>query len=135
MSPQIGFDMEVPGFDQYIKTNKDLKTYLALLPYSEIRYVMTFGDKEQHLNFKFGRQFEQGLFLSFEYNINYAPANYTNNKVENNYFWVNALYTTEDQRYRAFAYWFRNKIDVQENAIKLQLLMKKRLMQILLQTK
>jgi len=115
MSPQIGFDMEVPGFDQYIKTNKDLKTYLALLPYSEIRYVMTFGDKEQHLNFKFGRQFEQGLFLSFEYNINYAPANYTNNKVENNYFWVNALYTTEDQRYRAFAYWFRNKIDVQEN--------------------
>ena len=115
VSPQIGFDMELPAFDKYIKTHNDLKTYLSLLPYSEIRYVMTTGDKEQHLNFKFGRQTLQGLYLSFEYNINYAPANYNNNKAENNYFWVNALYTTKDQRYRALAYWFRNKIDVQEN--------------------
>ena len=114
-TPQIGFDMSLPAFEKYIKTQNDLKTYLSLLPYSEIRYVMTVIDKEQHLNFKFGRQALQGLYLSFEYNINYSPANYTNNKADNNYFWVNALYTTKNQRYRALAYWFRNKIEVQEN--------------------
>ncbi len=111
----IGFDMGLPAFDQYLHTQKDLKTYLSLLPYSKIQYVMTSGDKEQHLNFQFGRQMMQGLYLSFEYNINYSPGAYTNNKAENNYFWVNALYTTKDQRYGALAYWFRNKIDVQEN--------------------
>ena len=111
----IGFDLSVPAFAQYIQTEKDLKTYLSLLPYSEIRYVMTTGDKEQHLNFRFGRQFAQGLYLSFEYNINYSPGRYTNSKAENNYFWINALYTTMDQRYRALAYWFRNKIEVHEN--------------------
>ena len=115
VSPVTGFNMELPAFDKYIKTEKDLKTYLSLLPYSEIRYVMSIGNKEQHLNFKFARQFEKGLFLSFEYNINYSPATFFNNKSDNNYFWINLLYTTKDQRYRALAYWFRNKIDVQEN--------------------
>ncbi len=111
----VGFDLSVPAFANYIRTEKDLKTYLSLLPYSEIRYVMTTGDKEQHLNFRFGRQIYQGLYLSFEYNINYSPGVFSNLKTDNNYFWINALYTTKDQRYRAFAYWFRNKIDVQEN--------------------
>lgn len=114
-SPTIGFNMEIPSFAQYIKTEKDLRTYLSLLPYSEIRYVMSFGNKEQHLNFKFGRQFDRGLFLSFEYNINYSPATFNENKSDNNYFWVNLLYSTKNQRYRAHAYWFRNKIEVQEN--------------------
>ena len=111
----IGFDMAIPAFNQYIRTEKDLKTFLSLLPYSKIQYVMTSGDKEQHLNFQFGRQMLQGLYLSFEYNINYSPGGFTNNKAENNYIWVNALYTTKDQRYCALAYWFRNKIAVQEN--------------------
>ena len=115
VSPQIGFDMSLPGFDKFIKTEKDLNTYLSLLPYSEIRYVRTSGDKEQHLNFKFSRQIFQGLHLSFEYNINYSPGVFNSCRSDNNYFWVNALYTTKDQRYRALAYWFRNKIDVQEN--------------------
>ena len=110
-----GFDMNIPAFTNYIKTEHDLKIYLSLLPYSEIRYVMTSGNNEQHLNFRFGRQIRQGLYLSFEYHINYSPGIYTNSKVENNYFWINALYTTQNQRYRAFAYWIRNKLDMQEN--------------------
>ena len=110
-----GFDISIPAFNNYLVTEKNLKTYLSLLPYSEIRYVMTTGDNEQHLNFKFGRQIRQGLFLSLEYNINHSPGMYTNNKAENNYFWVDLLYTTENQRYQAFAYWFRNKLDMQEN--------------------
>ena len=111
----IGFDLSIPAFNQYIKTTKDLKTYLSLLPYSEIRYVMTTGDKEQHLNFRFGRQVVHGLFLSLEYNINYSPSQFKYTKAENNYFWINTLYTTKNQRYRATAYWFRNKLEMQEN--------------------
>ena len=111
----VGFDLSLPAYANYLKTEKDLKTYLSLLPYSEIRYVMTTGDKEQHLNFRFGRQFIQGLFLSLEYNVNYSPGQYKNNRSENNYFWINALYTTKDQRYRACAYWYRNKLAMQEN--------------------
>ena len=111
----IGFDLSIPAFHHYIKTEKDLKTYLSLLPYSEIRYVMTAGDKEQHLNFRFGRQFLKDLFLSLEYNVNYSPGQYRSSRAENNYLWINALYTTKDQRYRASAYWFRNKLEMQEN--------------------
>ena len=111
----IGFDLSIPAFYHYIKTEKDLKTYLSLLPYSEIRYVMTAGDKEQHLNFRFGRQFLKDLFLSLEYNVNYSPGQYRSSRAENNYLWINALYTTKDQRYRASAYWFRNKLEMQEN--------------------
>ena len=111
----IGFDLSLPAFEKYIITDKDLKSYLSLLPYSKIRYVMTSGDKEQHLNFQFGRQMYQGLYLSFEYDNHYSPGTYTNNKADNNYCWVNLIYTTKDQRYRALAYWFRNKLDVQEN--------------------
>lgn len=111
----VGFDMQLPAFDRIIHTEKDLKSYLSLLPYSKVRYVMTSGDKEQHLNFQFGRQILQGLYLSFEYNNHYSPGIYTNNMADNNYCWVNLLYTTKDNRYRAVAYWFRNKLDVQEN--------------------
>ena len=114
-SRKTGFNTDLPVFDKFIQTEDHLKTYLSLLPYSEIRYVMTSGDKEQHLNFRFGRQVFKGFFLSFEYNINYSPGSFINNKCDNNYFWINALYTTKDHRYGAIAYWYRNKLDMQEN--------------------
>ena len=114
-SHSIGFDMSLPAFNNYIKTYQDLKTYLSVLPYSEIRYVMTLSDKEQHLKFKFGRQFLQGLFLSLDLDVNYSPMTFKHNQSNNNTFWLNALYTTPNQRYGAMAYWFRNKLDMQEN--------------------
>ena len=115
LNPNLGFDMSLPSFSQLIKTENDLKTYLSLLPYSEARYVMTTGDKEQHLYVHFGRQVYQGLYLSFEYHTNYSPGIFANSQTDNNYFWINLLYTTNDQRYRAQAYWFRNKLEMQEN--------------------
>ena len=115
LNPNLGFDMSLPSFSQFIKTENDLKTYLSLLPYSEARYVMTTGDKEQHLYVHFGRQVYQGLYLSFEYHTNYSPGIFANSQTDNNYFWVNLLYTTNNQRYRAQAYWFRNKLEMQEN--------------------
>ena len=110
-----GFDMGLPAFSAYLQNEHNMVSYQSVLPYSEIRYVMTNGDKEQHLNFRFGRQFSQRLFVSFAINSDYSPGVFQNNKSENNYVWVNAHYFTENQRYGATAYYYRNKLEMQEN--------------------
>ena len=90
-------------------------SYQSVLPYSEIRYVMTSGDKEQHLNFRFGRQITQRLFVSFAINSDFSPGAFINNKTTNNHVWINAHYFAENQRYAVNAYFFRNKLEMQEN--------------------
>ena len=110
-----GFDMGVPAFDAYLQNERTMVSYQSVLPYSEIRYVMTSGDKEQHLNFRFGRQFLKRLFVSFAINSEMSPGVFKNNKSNNNYFWINAHYFTESQRYAALGYFFRNKLEMQEN--------------------
>ena len=109
------FDMGVPAFEAYLQNERTMVSYQSVLPYSEIRYVMTSGDKEQHLNFRFGRQFMKRLFVSFAFDSEMSPGVFKNNKSENNYFWINAHYFTEDQRYAALGYFFRNKLEMQEN--------------------
>ena len=112
---QVGFDMTLPAFSAYMQNESNMVSYQSVLPYSEIRYVMTAGDKEQHLNVKFGRQFSHNLFVSFAFNTDYSPGLFKNNKSINNYFWVNAHYLTENKRYGALAYWYRNKLEMGEN--------------------
>ncbi len=109
------FDMGVPAFEAYLQNERTMVSYQSVLPYSEIRYVMTSGDKEQHLNFRFGRQFLKRLFVSFAFNSEMSPGVFKNNKSANNYFWINAHYFTENQRYAALGYFFRNKLEMQEN--------------------
>ena len=111
----VGFDMGLPAFAAYIQDEHQLVSYQSVLPYSEIRYVMTSGDKEQHLNFKFGRQFAQRLFVSFAVNSDYSPGVFKNDQSNNNYFWLNAHYFTKDQRYGIAGYFYRNKLEMQEN--------------------
>lgn len=112
---QVGFDMTLPAFAAYIQNESNIVSYQSVLPYSELRYVMTAGDKEQHLNVKFGRQFSHNLFVSFAFNTDYSPGLFKNNKSINNYFWVNAHYLTDNKRYGAMAYWYRNKLEMGEN--------------------
>ena len=112
---QIGFDMSLPAFSAYIQDERNMIAYQSVLPYSEIRYVMTSVDKEQHLNFRFGRQFAKRLFVSFAINSDYSPGVFQNNKSENNYVWINAHYFTENKRYGITAFYYRNKLDMQEN--------------------
>ena len=112
---QVGFDMTLPAFTAYMQNESNMVSYQSILPYSELRYVMTAGDKEQHLNVKFGRQFSPRLFVSFAFNTDYSPGLFKNNKSINNYFWVNAHYFTESKRYGIVAYWYRNKLEMQEN--------------------
>ena len=111
----IGFDMSLNAFSAYIQNECNMISYQSVLPYSEVRYVMTATDKEQHLNFRFGRQFAPRLFVSFAINSDLSPGVFINNKTINNYVWINAHYFTKKQRYGVTAYYYRNKLEMQEN--------------------
>ena len=110
-----GFDMTLPSFSGIIKNESNLIAYQSVLPYSELHYLMSVMDKELHLNAKFGRQFTPRLFVSFEFNTDLSPGTFKNTKILNNYFWVNAHYFTKNKRYGISAYWYRNKLEMQEN--------------------
>ena len=114
-NPGVGFDMSVPVYGYYFFTEKNMPVYKSVLPYSEIRYLMAVGDKEQNLRVRFGMQVRPRLYLSFGVDYDYSPGIYKNNKTNNNDVWVNAHYTTKNGRYAAMAYYYRNKIDNQEN--------------------
>ena len=112
---QAGFDMTLPAFSAMMQNENTIVAYQSVLPYSELRYVMTSGDKEQHLNVKFGRQFSPRLFISFAFNTDFSPGIFKNSKTLNNYFWVNTYYFTKNNRYGISAYWYRNKLEMEEN--------------------
>lgn len=111
----LGFDLSLPAFSAYMRNEKNMCTYQSVLPYSELRYYFTTGDKEQLLNVKFGRQFVKNFFVSLEFNTEVSPGVFKNSKSLNNYFWINAHYFTKDNRYAILAYWYRNKLEMSEN--------------------
>ena len=112
---RTGFDMSLPAFSAYLQDEHSMMSYQSVLPYSEVRYVMTTGDKEQHLDFRFGRQFLPRLFVSFGIKSELSPGIFKNNKSANTQFWINAHYFTVNQRYAVLAYAYRNKLEMQEN--------------------
>ena len=114
-NPGVGFDMSVPVYDRYFFTEKNMPVFKSVLPYSELRYLMAIGDKEQNLRVRFGMQIKPRFYLSFGIDYDYSPGIYKNNKTDNNDVWVNAHYTIPSGRYAVMAYYFRNKIDNQEN--------------------
>ena len=112
---QTGFDMTLHAFPTLQLNEGNMASYLSVLPYSEIRYLMTVGDLEQHFHARFGRQFTPRLLVSFAFDTDYAPATFNNNKTINNAFWINAKYITKNERYGIAAYWYRNKLEMGEN--------------------
>ncbi len=112
---RTGFDMTLPAFSALMQNENNMLSYLSVLPYSEIRYLMTVGDLEQHFHVRFGRQVTPRLLISFAFDTDYAPATFNNNKSINNAFWVNAKYITKNERYGVEAYWYRNKLEMGEN--------------------
>lgn len=112
---QAGFDMTLPAFPTYILNEGNMASYMSVLPYSEIRYLMTIGDLEQHFHARFGRQVTPRLLVSFAFDTDYSPATFNNNKTINNAFWINAKYITKSERYGVSAHWYRNKLEMGEN--------------------
>ena len=112
---QTGFDMSLPAFSALMQNESNMLSYQSVLPYSEMRYLMTVGDLEQHLHVRFGRQVTPRLLVSFAFDTDYSPATFINNKTINNAFWVNIKYITQSERYGVGAYWYRNKLEMGEN--------------------
>ncbi len=110
----IGFNNRLPAFNNYIKTEDDIIYPIIYQPFTEIRYMMG-GKKEQHLNLLFSREFLKNLFITINYNIDFAPTVYQYSKAQNTYFTANLRWNTPNQRYGITGYYFHNKIDVQEN--------------------
>ena len=112
---QAGFDMTLPAFPTYLLNEGNMASYMSVLPYSELRYLMTIGDLEQHFHARFGRQVTPRLLVSFAFDTDYSPATFNNNKTINNAFWINAKYITKSERYGVSAHWYRNKLEMGEN--------------------
>lgn len=112
--PTIGFNNKTPAFSNYIKTGDNIIYPIIYQPFTEIKYMM--GDKkEQHLNVLFSREFLKNLFITLNFNIDFAPAVYQYSKAQNTYFTANLRWNTKNDRYGVNGYYFHNKIDVQEN--------------------
>ena len=112
---QTGFDMTLPAFSALMQNENNMLSYQSVLPYSEMRYLMTAGDMEQHFHVRFGRQVTPRLLISFAFDTDYTPATFINNKTINNAFWFNVKYITQNERYGVGAYWYRNKLEMGEN--------------------
>ena len=112
---QAGFDMTLPAFSAFLLNEYNMASYLSVKPYSEIRYLMTVGDLEQHFHARFGRQFTPNLLVSFAFDTDYNPPTFSHNNNANNDFWLNIKYITKNERYGVGAYWYRNKLEMSEN--------------------
>ena len=110
-----GFDMAPAAYPAFLLNEGNMASYMSVLPYSELRYLMTIGDLEQHLHARFGRQFTPRLLVSFAFDTDYNPATFANNNNSNNDFWLNVKYITKSERYGVAAYWCRNKLEMHEN--------------------
>ena len=111
----VGFDMSIPVYDYYMFNENNMPVFKSVLPYSELRYLMTAVDKEQNFRVRFGMQVRPRFYVSFGFDFDFSPGVYKNNKTNNNDVWVNAHYTIPSGRYAVMAYYFRNKIENQEN--------------------
>lgn len=111
---KLGFNTELESFSQNIRTADDIIFPIIHQPFSEIRYFMG-GNKEQHLDVIFCREFLPGLFVTLNYDIDFSPGVYKRSKTQNSFFDGNIRYNTKNDRYGIIGYYFHNKIDIQEN--------------------
>lgn len=111
---EIGFDMQIPANDNFIKNEQDVRFFLPLLPYSEIRYTMG-GKKEQQLGVNFAREFAPRFIIGMNYNLINSPGPFLNNKTNNSSVIFSGSYRTKYERYGIGAFYFRNKLEQQEN--------------------
>lgn len=114
MDADIGFDISIPAFENYLKSTKSIKYYDPYLPYSQVKYTMG-GKKEQQLKVRFGRQFLPRFFISLDFDLLNSPGPYKNNKTNNTSLMISARYNSKNERYGATGYYFHNKLEIQEN--------------------
>ena len=111
---KLGFNSELPAFSSYLHTLDNIKFPIVLQPFTNITYMM--GDKkEQHLDVLFCREFLPRFFVTLNYDIDFSPGFYKRSKSQNSFFNGNFRYNTKNERYGISGYYFRDKINIQEN--------------------
>lgn len=112
--PDFGFDLSIPSFNQFLK-NKDNTKYIVVdKPLTDIQYTMGF-DKEQRLNVTFAEPLFKRCQFSANYNTDYSPGIYLNSKAQNTTFDMNIHYASASDLFGVSAYYFINKLQMQEN--------------------
>lgn len=110
----IGFNSKLSSFESYIRDENNVVFPIIYQPFSEIKYMM--GDKkEQHLEVLFSREFLPRFFVTLNYDVDFSPGVYKRTKSQNSFFNGNLRYNTKNKRYGISAYYYNNKIDIQEN--------------------
>ncbi len=113
-SYKLGFELEVPAFSSYLHNLDNMVFPVVLQPFTDITYMM--GDKkEQHLEVLFCREFFPRFFVTLNYDIDFSPGLYKYTKTQNSFFNGNFRYNTKNDRYGISAYYFHDKINIQEN--------------------
>ena len=110
----IGFNHQLVAYDKFIVTKNKVFYPIVYQPFTEISYMMG-SKKEQHLNVIFCRELLPRLYITLNFNIDYAPSVYQRSYAQNQYFIGNLRWNTKDERYGVSGYYFKNKIDVYEN--------------------
>jgi len=110
----VGFNDQLPAYEKFIITKKNIIYPIIYQPFTEISYMMG-SKKEQHLKVLFCRQLLQRLYITLNLNIDFAPSFYQRSYAQNNYFIGNLRWNTKNERYGVNGYYFTNKIDVYEN--------------------
>lgn len=110
----LGFNTEPASFESYVKNKNNIVFPIIYQPFSEIKYFMG-GNKEQHLDILFSREFLPNLFITLNYDIDFSPGIYKRSKMQNSFFNGSVRYNTKNNRYGVSGYYYNNKIDIQEN--------------------
>lgn len=109
-----GLNPMIKAFSSNIRTKDNILFPIIHQPFSDIKYMMG-GNKEQHLEILFSREFIPNLFITLNYDIDFSPGIYKRTKTHNSFFDGNIRYNTKNNRYGITGYYFLNKLDLQEN--------------------
>lgn len=109
-----GLNPMIKAFSSNIRTKDNILFPIIHQPFSDIKYMMG-GNKEQHLEILFSREFIPNLFVTLNYDIDFSPGIYKRTKTHNSFFDGNIRYNTKNNRYGITGYYFLNKLDLQEN--------------------
>ncbi len=77
--------------------------------------IIPWEQKEQQLAVSFAREFFPRMVIGMDYKLDNSPGPYFNSKSNNVSVGFSGSYRTKNNRYGIAAYYFRNKLEQQEN--------------------
>ncbi len=111
---QPGFLMSWPYYQSYLISNRQVRYYNLLKPYTELFYVMG-PKKEQDFQVSFSRDLIKGLTFGMNFYLISSPGEYKRSFTNNNSGYLTLGYFTPKKRYHVNINYLFNKMQLQEN--------------------